>query len=427
MSKVLFKMSGSIAAYKACSVISALVQQGHEVQTVATKDVFHFVGESTLEGLTGRPVLSDVHHQGDVMAHIHLNTWADVSILCPASANTMAKIANGLADSLVTTLALARVPEKPYLLFPAMNPKMWSAHATQDNVKRLQSYGFQIHNGEAGRMACGDVGEGRLLEPDQILQLLKPWLQEDYKTTKRSRVLVTAGGTSEKIDAVRVFTNTSSGRTGAQIAKHLSDVFDVTFVGSASAIKALESLRPSFGPAITVLQYESFADLQLCLETELGAHSYEAVVHAAAVSDFKPVAIMQEGNRHPLPLAEKLKTSSSLEVVFEQNPKLIQNLKDWSTNPRVKIFGFKLLQDKTPEHVTENVENILKSSDYVVLNFIDEVSESQHPYSIYKAMQRDLVAYGSTNIELAEHVLDLLRESSKTNFLDDVNINAKEL
>ncbi|MCO5112921.1 MAG: bifunctional phosphopantothenoylcysteine decarboxylase/phosphopantothenate--cysteine ligase CoaBC [Bdellovibrionaceae bacterium] len=427
MSKVLFKISGSIAAYKACSVISALVQQGHEVQVVATKDVFHFVGESTFEGLTGRSVLSDIHHQGDVMAHIHLNTWADISILCPASANTMAKIANGLADNLVTTLALARVPETPYLLFPAMNPKMWSAPATQDNVKRLQNYGFQIHNGEAGRMACGDVGEGRLLEPDQILQLLKPWLQEDRKTTKRSRVLVTAGGTSEKIDAVRVFTNTSSGRTGAQIAKKLSDAFDVTFVGSASAIKALEALRPACGPAIAVLQYESFADLQLCLKTELGTHSYEAVVHAAAVSDFKPVAITQEGERYPLPLAEKLKTSPSLEVVFEQNPKLIQNLKDWSLNPRVTVFGFKLLQDKTPEHVAENVEKILKSSDYVVLNFIDEVSENQHQYSLYKSMQKGLVAHGSTNIELADHILDLLRGSGETHFLDDVNINAKEL
>lgn len=411
MSKVLFKLSGSIAAYKACSVISALVQSGHEVQTVVTPDALQFVGPSTLEGLTGRAVLSDIHQSGDMMEHIHLNTWADITILCPASANTLAKMAHGISDNLPTTLALARQSEKPYLVFPAMNTKMWQAEPTQKNIQILKSYGFQIYPGEAGSLACGEFGAGRLMEPEHILEKITDALRQNKAPTVVKTVLITAGGTSEKLDAVRVFSNTSTGRTGAIVAKHLSrHKHDVTFVGSPSAIQQLEKLNVT---GVKVIPYESFVDLQKCLQQELQAQNYDVVVQAAAVSDFTPVALAQEGQTHSLPLKEKLNTSSQMNVIFEKNPKLIASLKLWSKNPSVKVIGFKLLQNKNPEYVRENLNKVLLNSDYTVLNFTDEVSTYKHKYSIYKTL-KEIVFSGSTHWDLAEHVLEIVKDQKST-------------
>jgi phosphopantothenoylcysteine decarboxylase/phosphopantothenate--cysteine ligase len=170
---ILFKLSGSVAAYKSCFVISKLVQQGHRVQVVCTPNALKFIGLATLEGLTGRSVFTDPYATDQMMDHIHLARWADITILCPATANTMAKMVQGYGDDSVTTLFLAHeFKEKPYIIVPAMNQAMWQHPATQNSVATLQSWGVQFILPEIGYQACGESGPGRLAEPETILTYL---------------------------------------------------------------------------------------------------------------------------------------------------------------------------------------------------------------------------------------------------------------
>jgi phosphopantothenoylcysteine decarboxylase/phosphopantothenate--cysteine ligase len=172
-SKILFALSGSIACYKACAVISQLVQDGCEVQAVATPNALQFIGISTLEGLTGRPLLSQIFDRSQTIEHIQLTRWADMTVICPASGNTINKLAHGIADNIVGNLALAHDFTKPFIVAPAMNHRMLSHPATQSSLKILESWGVQILGTELGHHACHEEGWGRLLDPMEIVKALK--------------------------------------------------------------------------------------------------------------------------------------------------------------------------------------------------------------------------------------------------------------
>ncbi|MGQ0383926.1 MAG: flavoprotein [Gammaproteobacteria bacterium] len=161
--RVLFQLTGSIACYRACELISRLVQRGIAVQTVASAGALRFVGAATLEGLTGRAPLTDVFEPGRAMDHIRLARWADAALLCPASADAINRLAAGLAGDAIGALFLAWEPErKPYLVAPAMNATMWSHSATRAACDRLASYGARLLPVASGRLACGEEGDGRL-------------------------------------------------------------------------------------------------------------------------------------------------------------------------------------------------------------------------------------------------------------------------
>lgn len=175
--KILFQLSGSIAAYKSCFAISRLVQEGHEVRVACTTNALKFVGEATLEGLTGQSVFLDTHARGRMMDHIHLAKWADLAILAPASANTLNRLAAGLSDDVVGALFLAfDLKAKPYWAAPAMNQQMWKHPATQAGLARLQSFGVRMLTAEDGHQACGDVGAGRMIEAEEIVSAVNDWV-----------------------------------------------------------------------------------------------------------------------------------------------------------------------------------------------------------------------------------------------------------
>jgi phosphopantothenoylcysteine decarboxylase/phosphopantothenate--cysteine ligase len=174
--KILFQFTGSIAAFKACALLSRLVKEGHEVQTVATRGALEFVGKATLEGLSGKPVFSDLYEPGRQMDHIHLAKWADLALVCPASASAINRLSAGLGEDALGTLFLAWDLKKPYWVAPAMNSRMLAHPATQASLGKLESYGVKILPTAAGDLACGDVGEGRLLEPEALYSELKQWL-----------------------------------------------------------------------------------------------------------------------------------------------------------------------------------------------------------------------------------------------------------
>ncbi len=172
-SNILFILSGSIACFKACHVISRLVQKGHHVRTVATEAALKFVGPATLEGLTREPVATDLFAAGGALDHITLARWADLTVVCPATANTLNRMAAGLADDLAGSLLLAHDWKKPLLVVPAMNPSMWTHPATVNAVETLRNWGVRFVAIGEGRTACGESGEGRLAEPEDIVATIE--------------------------------------------------------------------------------------------------------------------------------------------------------------------------------------------------------------------------------------------------------------
>ena len=165
---ILVQFSGSIACYKTCSLISKLVQNGFDVQTTATDSALQFIGTATLEGLTGHPVRTNVFQAGQMMDHINLVKWADLIILCPASANSINRLSQGLADDWIGSIFLANNFRKPYWIAPAMNTQMYHHPATQASLKILKEWGATIFDTATGQLACGDMGEGKLIDPEII-------------------------------------------------------------------------------------------------------------------------------------------------------------------------------------------------------------------------------------------------------------------
>ncbi len=168
--RLLILLSGSISCYKACFVISHLVQSGIEVRTVATPSALQFIGKATLEGLTGHPVASDMWESGRAMEHINLARWADLALVCPATANTINRLSAGMADDLVGSLFLAwEIQKKPWWIAPAMNVAMLNHPLTQASLQKLSNVGVRVLPTDSGPLACGEEGAGRLLEPGKII------------------------------------------------------------------------------------------------------------------------------------------------------------------------------------------------------------------------------------------------------------------
>ncbi|WP_107929276.1 bifunctional phosphopantothenoylcysteine decarboxylase/phosphopantothenate--cysteine ligase CoaBC [Neisseria animaloris] len=218
MSKhILLGISGGIAAYKSCELVRLLKKQGHDVTVAMSRAAAEFVSPLTFQALSGNPVLSETHggYSGNGMAHINLTRQADVFLIAPATANTIAKIANGIADNLLTNLAAAR--KCPLAVAPAMNVEMWFNPANRRNIAQLISDGITVFQPVYGEQACGETGIGRMPEAVELAELLPDLWTE--KTLQGKKVLITAGATFEAIDPVRGITNLSSGQMGTALAR----------------------------------------------------------------------------------------------------------------------------------------------------------------------------------------------------------------
>jgi len=172
-SNIVFGLTGSIACYKACELISTLVKEGHEVQTVVSISALNFIGKATLEGLTGKSVYYDTFEEGKMMSHIELVKWADIFVTAPATANTINKLAAGIGDNIIGALFLANNFQKPYLISPAMNTQMLEHPATQNSLYTLKKWGCKVLDTDEGILACGDIGKGKLLSLPKIDQAIK--------------------------------------------------------------------------------------------------------------------------------------------------------------------------------------------------------------------------------------------------------------
>ena len=400
--KILVKITGSIAAYKSAYLISKLIQAGFEVEVVVTKSALQFIGVATLEGLIHKPIYSDVFEPGKMMSHINLTKWADLTIVVPADANTISKFANGIADNLVTSLFLAHDQKKPYLIAPAMNTAMFTHPATEESMEKLSGWGIHILPTDTGNLACGDIGEGKLLEPDLIFGHICNHLNRIGSSEQK--VLITGGGTIENIDGMRNISNMSSGRTAIKIAEHYYiNGADVTLLLSESAI------NPQYDLNIT--RYNSFQSLKGLLQSELTSKKYDVVIHVAAVSDYSPTGIEVNGEEMKLPLEKKLESSAdSFKVILSKNIKLVNNIKSWSLNADMKLIAFKLLDEQDDKRKDEELKKLFTNSeaDVIVFNALSNRNkEVQQSYEIINVSRENQSA--ETVDDLAEELYNKWR------------------
>lgn len=277
MAKVVVGVTGGIAAYKSAAVIRLFAEAGHSVQVVATQNAFKFIGKTTLEALSGNTVSvvdPDLFTDVDQVKHIKISKSAELVVVAPATASFIAKLAAGIADDLLTTTVLAATC--PVVLAPAMHTEMWENKATQANISLVRSRGMNIVWPEAGRLTGEDTGVGRLAEPQQIFETATSCLGGPL--TGR-RVLVTAGGTREPIDAARFIGNYSSGKQGiafARVAKQLGA--DVQVIAA--------NVDESMTVGLDCLKVQTASELGQALNAKQG--SYDVLIMAAAVADFSP-------------------------------------------------------------------------------------------------------------------------------------------
>lgn len=412
--RVLFQLSGSIAAYKACHVISRLVQAGCEVQTVATRAALEFVGAATLEGLTGREVQADTFAPGSYMSHIHLMKWADVVVLCPATANTINKLASGIGDDLLSTLFLAHDFKKPYLIAPAMNTKMYHHPTTRESIGKLRGWGVEILETASGVLACGDIGDGKLLDPELLLNEILSHLPDgaelragaDSALPATSSVdnpldiLITAGGTKEPIDAVRSITNISTGLTGALIAETLSSRgHRITFVHARDSRRPEAREGKDGSGAIALKSFASFRDLDETLKRLLSERQYDAVIHMAAVSDYSVDHLTVSGRKVTASTEEKIDSGESVSIHLKKNHKILPRLKEYARRSEMVVIGFKLTAGASPDEKRRVLSRVSAGTDLIVHNDLKDIGPTRHAATFYVGGIE--VAQTETKFELA--------------------------
>jgi phosphopantothenoylcysteine decarboxylase / phosphopantothenate---cysteine ligase len=273
--KIILGVSGGIAAYKAAELCRLLVRAGADVQVVMTAAAHHFITPLTLQALSGRPVLTSLWDaaSGDGMEHVHLSRDADLLLVAPASADFLAKLAQGQADDLLSALCLARTCK--LAVVPAMNREMWAALPTQRNLEKLVADGVNVLGPASGEQACGEVGLGRMLEPIEVMTALQALLGLGFLAGKR--VLVTAGPTFEAIDPVRGLTNLSSGKMGYAVAQAAAEAgAEVCLVSGPTCLATPAGVRR--------VAVQSAAQMRQAVLAELPSAVFIAV---AAVADYR--------------------------------------------------------------------------------------------------------------------------------------------
>ncbi|MGN0628211.1 MAG: bifunctional phosphopantothenoylcysteine decarboxylase/phosphopantothenate--cysteine ligase CoaBC [Oscillospiraceae bacterium] len=345
---LLIGVTGGIAAYKVCEVASYFTKKGVNVNVVMTEHGAEFVAPLTFEALTKNPCLTSLFDgkSSDPVAHVNLGRTADVVLIAPATANVIAKLANGIADDMLTSTVLAASCKK--LVAPAMFTGMLENTATQRNIEQLRRDGFEIIEAESGRLACGAVGAGRLAEPAELISAVEQAL-DACDTLKGKRVLVTAGPTMEAIDPVRYITNRSSGKMGYAIAKAARSMG-----AEVELVRGRTELLPPYG--VSTVFTESAKDMYEAVMER--AQESDIVVMAAAVADYTPAERAEQKVK---------KTDGELSLALRRTDDILAALGRENNEHRV-LVGFSM----ETENLLENSRKKLfsKNADMIVANSI---------------------------------------------------------
>ena len=327
---VLLGISGGIAAYKSASLASLLMKSGASVHVIMTEHATNFINPITFETLTGHKCITDTFDRNFEfqVEHVALAKKADLMIVAPATANIIAKLAHGVADDMLTTTLLAG--KVPKLIAPAMNTAMYENPITQDNLKLLKKYGMEVIEPASGRLACGDVGSGKMPEPETLYEHILRHIAYE-KDMAGLRVLVTAGPTQEAIDPVRYITNHSSGKMGYSIAKIcMLRGADVTLVTGKTTLKP-----PMFVEVVPAVSAKDMFDAVTSRSDRM-----DIIIKAAAVADYRPAHVADEKMK---------KSGDSLSISLERTDDILQYLGEHKKD-RQFLCGFSM----ETEHMLEN-------------------------------------------------------------------------
>ncbi|RNB54673.1 bifunctional phosphopantothenoylcysteine decarboxylase/phosphopantothenate--cysteine ligase CoaBC [Brevibacillus gelatini] len=353
--RIVLGVCGGIAAYKAAALTSKLTQAGAQVHVILTENAMKFVQPATFQALSHQPVYTDTFSEPDphVISHIDLADKADLVLIAPATANVIGKIANGIADDMLTTMLLAT--KAPVMIAPAMNVNMYEHPAVAANMEKLASFGYRFIEPGVGLLACGWVGKGRLAEPEEIVEAVQNWFaQEATRDTQAAakqdlldkHVLVTAGPTREKIDPVRYITNHASGKMGYAIAEAARDRgARVTLISGPTALP-----RPAGVEFVAVESVQEMFDAVM-------AHlpQSDIVVKSAAVSDYRPKTVQ----------AHKMKKGDGpLVLELDKAPDILKTIGERKT--KQFVVGFAAETQDVLQHAKSKLER--KNLDMIVAN-----------------------------------------------------------
>lgn len=343
--KILLCITGGIAAYKACEIIREIRKNHAEVQVVITDAATKFITPLTLATLSEKPVLEDIFADqlSSPTVHIDAARWADAILVCPATANTIGKVAAGISDNLLTTLIMAATV--PVIFCPAMNKEMYRNAIFQKNMALLKEHGYHFVKSEEGELACGEYGWGRLADSVQIFNRLKKVLLGTNELSGK-KVLITAGRTEEPIDPVRIFTNYSSGKMGFALAEAAAlKGAEVTLISGPNELMPFEDVR--------LIRIQTSHQMAEAVEQEVGAH--DIVIMSAAVADFTPAHFSDQ----------KIKKADSLSSFEFKRTKDI--LKSVGKNKGSKIVvGFAVETENEKENSLKKLRE--KNLDLIIVN-----------------------------------------------------------
>ncbi len=343
--KILLGITGCIAAYKACYLVRYLKKAGAEVKVVLTQSATKFVTTTTLETLSDNPVAVEMFPSDRFVAthHISYAEWADLIVIAPATGNVIGKIANGIADDLLTTIVMAR--QSDVMIATAMNTEMFINPIVQENITKLQKLGYLFIMPESGELACHTVGVGRLEEPEDIFQRIVTYFEKS-KTLNGKRVIVTAGPTVERIDPVRFISNFSSGKMGYALAQEAAQRgANVTLISGPTSLAAPLGVKR--------IDIESAQDLLEAVKAEYA--KADILIMAAAVADYRPAKYSKKKLSHPTP--ENIELAANADILAE-----IGKLKKKS---QINV-GFALEVDSNADNARKKLK--AKNLDMIIMN-----------------------------------------------------------
>lgn len=344
--KIILGITGGIAAYKSAALTSLLIKAGASVQVIMTEHAKEFIAPLTFEALTGRRCLTDTFDRNHEYSteHVALAKEADAVMIAPATANVIAKLAHGIADDMLTTTVLAC--DCPKMIAPAMNTRMYENPVTQENIETLKRHGMTVIEPAKGRLACGDVGAGKMPEPEELLQYVLMSCAYEKDMTGR-RVLVTAGPTQELLDPVRYITNHSTGKMGYSIAKICAlRGAEVTLVSGKTSLTP-----PLFVKVVPVVTAED-----MFREVTARSTGMDIIIKAAAVADYRPKNVSDEKMK---------KSDTELTIELERTKDILGHLGHHKEKGQF-LCGFAMETQNLLENAKEKLSR--KNADMIVAN-----------------------------------------------------------
>ncbi len=349
--KILLIICGGISAYKSLEIIRSLKKRGAKIKTILTENAKKFVTPLSITALSQEKVYEDlfsVENESE-MDHISLSRWSDLILVAPVTANTISKLSTGSSDNLASTVILAS--NKNIFLVPAMNVRMWEHGSTKENLKKLKGFGYKLIGPEIGDMACGEFGEGKMTEPDEIIKEIENYFINLNKN-KKFKALVTAGPTREYIDPIRFITNKSSGKQGFELAKSLSKRgFETTLISGPTNIKINKD--------INFIQVETADEMFRATQNSLPA---DVAIFSAAVADFR----IKEKS------LKKIKKENYTNLNLERNIDIINYVSNHNSLRPKLVVGFAAETDDINNNAKKKLME--KNCDWIIANDVSNKS-----------------------------------------------------